>query len=225
MFTYIVKTGIYYKIGRSEDVQNRMNQHKTSNPDITLVKMYNGDFEKELHNLFETKRHTREWFVLTNKDLKKIDKTVDKISEKPEHNPLLKVSLGFTGIPEYSTNISRKVSIDYYLSNYDLINCLLELSKNWDIINYIFTTHSRKTSYVKINKKQFDCLEEISEDYYTFLIQDLVSNNLIRYYKEDYYWLHPSIIDNTSDLNYIWKNISLFIVLIKAHVKPSKFSN
>lgn len=80
-FIYIVKCNRtkLYKIGSTikQGVEKRVNQLKTSNPDIQLITSFETmdiDDEKYFHDLFQSKRVTNEWFELTDLDLEEIKK-------------------------------------------------------------------------------------------------------------------------------------------------------
>jgi hypothetical protein len=74
---YIIKCGVYYKIGYAYDVASRFCSIKLSNPyEIYLVFSFKvtdaKKFEKELHKIFESKKHRGEWFILDDEDIREI---------------------------------------------------------------------------------------------------------------------------------------------------------
>lgn len=72
IYTYIFKdkaTG-FYKIGKSNDVKRRFRELSTANINLVLVEVIPEDKEKFLHKLFHSKNVLREWFCLTEDDLK-----------------------------------------------------------------------------------------------------------------------------------------------------------
>ena len=71
-YTYLVSDGRLYKIGKSKDVYSRINQLKTSNPLIELVHVIDKDVENMLHKQFANKSFSREWFNLSESDIKYI---------------------------------------------------------------------------------------------------------------------------------------------------------
>lgn len=83
-FIYIAKctTTNYFKIGiTSKSVQHRINQLKTANPSIELIKSYivkDVELEKKLHEMFADKNVNREWFSLSKLDLKIIEKFISE---------------------------------------------------------------------------------------------------------------------------------------------------
>lgn len=67
-FIYLIRDiprGLY-KIGKAVNVANRFGQLKTANADIELITAYKGcdKDETNLHRMFETRRVSREWFML-----------------------------------------------------------------------------------------------------------------------------------------------------------------
>ena len=77
MYIYIIKCCNFYKIGYSKNPKNRRATIQTHNPlDVilcaTLKTEHYKEKEKELHNLFATKRTRGEWFELKNDDLIKL---------------------------------------------------------------------------------------------------------------------------------------------------------
>ena len=76
-FVYLLKSGPYYKIGVSTNVDKRIEQLATLPPfDIELVHTtYDTDMyalEKDLHNLYADKRKNGEWFELEESDVEYI---------------------------------------------------------------------------------------------------------------------------------------------------------
>lgn len=66
MKTYLAFDNNLYKIGRSNNPEKRVSELKTANPSIRLIFYGNGDKEKILHQMFENCRVAREWFDLTD---------------------------------------------------------------------------------------------------------------------------------------------------------------
>lgn len=48
MITYIIKSGEYYTIGKTKNLEKRLKTYRTHNPIIEVVKVFDGDFEKDL---------------------------------------------------------------------------------------------------------------------------------------------------------------------------------
>lgn len=73
-FIYIIKSGEFYKIGKTININNRFKKYITENPNrIELVyyfyvKNYSIEEEK-LHDIFKHKQHNREWFKLDPEDI------------------------------------------------------------------------------------------------------------------------------------------------------------
>ena len=73
-WVYVLQAGPYYKIGKSKDVDRRIEQLATLPPfDIELVHTMPTDnmgaVEQDLHRLFNAKRVNGEWFELTEEDV------------------------------------------------------------------------------------------------------------------------------------------------------------
>lgn len=68
--TYVIKdkSGLF-KIGKSEDVGQRIKNLSVGNPSIELVCEINRDVESELQKFFESRRVCGEWFSLSNDDI------------------------------------------------------------------------------------------------------------------------------------------------------------
>lgn len=64
---YFIKCGEYIKIGRADNVAQRLSQLRAANPyDVELVYIVEGagDLEHSLHKQFKDRHHTGEWFRL-----------------------------------------------------------------------------------------------------------------------------------------------------------------
>lgn len=89
-FVYIVKSELGCKIGRTKNLDDRMNLFNVKLPfnwEITktyLLKDYK-DFEKFFHSKFNHKRINGEWFDLSNEDLELIDKFYNLIIHIPQN--------------------------------------------------------------------------------------------------------------------------------------------
>ncbi len=77
IFTYIIKSGQHYTIGKTIDIRDRICGYLTHNPDIVLIDLFEGNHEPELHSKFEEYRvfpnTKREWFYLTPELIDTID--------------------------------------------------------------------------------------------------------------------------------------------------------
>ena len=69
--TYLIldKGSGLYKIGKAQNVQIRLKSIKGMCPTAELIASCKADFEKELHDHFEIKKETGEWFHLSQKDV------------------------------------------------------------------------------------------------------------------------------------------------------------
>jgi hypothetical protein len=71
-FTYLIRCGVYYKIGRARDVGQRIaGMSLPEQPEIVAVASCGdyGDLEKALHVVFAHKRGHGEWFRLDDDDV------------------------------------------------------------------------------------------------------------------------------------------------------------
>lgn len=76
-WVYVYKSQDLYKIGRSKSEDCRIKKYITENPhELVLIhKAYVEDYidaEKDLHDTFADRRHSREWFKLDELDIKTI---------------------------------------------------------------------------------------------------------------------------------------------------------
>lgn len=74
MFVYLIKNGVFYKIGKSENPEARLKQLKTATPNsLELIDQWEvtdrWDVEKFLHDSFYTRQVSGEWFFLSEKEL------------------------------------------------------------------------------------------------------------------------------------------------------------
>lgn len=72
-YIYIIKSNLYYKIGKAKDIKQRYKDIEITNPDIELI--YSKEFEnyhkieKDLHKKFKEKHYKGEWFKLNSEDI------------------------------------------------------------------------------------------------------------------------------------------------------------
>ena len=71
--TYILFSRGLYKIGKTKDINTRLNVLRTANPDIELLYLIQNDIEGILKKRFKEKRYRREWFRLEAEDLMLIE--------------------------------------------------------------------------------------------------------------------------------------------------------
>lgn len=86
---YILKSGMWYKIGYAQDVIKRVCQYGSYNPDVEFIAYGDGDkkTESEIHSILKEKKHKyrKEWFCA---DKQQIDYIVYKynLNDAKEHN-------------------------------------------------------------------------------------------------------------------------------------------
>ena len=81
-YLYLIRCNEYYKIGIAWDIDNRLNSLQCGNPyELELICAYKITDARECEELFKEvfkdKKHIREWFKLSNKDVEIIKKLVD----------------------------------------------------------------------------------------------------------------------------------------------------
>lgn len=88
---YIIKLygGNHYKIGVTKDLSRRIKTFNTSNPQgFDIFNIVHCDkpyqLERKLHATFKNKRFAREWFLLTNKDLRNLSRIISEYSKLEE---------------------------------------------------------------------------------------------------------------------------------------------
>lgn len=72
--TYLIfdKSAGLYKIGKSTNIDRRVNQIKSHNPSVSLVWRSDIDHEQTLHEQYSSLRVFREWFKLSNVEVSQI---------------------------------------------------------------------------------------------------------------------------------------------------------
>jgi predicted GIY-YIG superfamily endonuclease len=88
---YLIECDGYYKIGVSEDPENRLDRFQTGNPyelsleaKIDVEQAY--DIEEKLHSYYNSKHKRGEWFNLNQSDVKNIKQKNLNIFDKSDSN-------------------------------------------------------------------------------------------------------------------------------------------
>lgn len=73
-FVYVLRSGPYFKIGRTTDISKRIAQLKIQLPfEVELFKVINTNYsnqvERDLHKLYAHARVNGEWFQLSDNDI------------------------------------------------------------------------------------------------------------------------------------------------------------
>jgi hypothetical protein len=63
-YCYLMTDGVYYKIGKSINPNQRLKQLKTANPNINLIDYTDKIKEKDLHKLYINSKVDLEWYNL-----------------------------------------------------------------------------------------------------------------------------------------------------------------
>ncbi len=71
MKTYLIFDGIYYKIGRTTNIEKRFKTIKSNNPNAILLAYINSDIEQELHNKYREYVYYNEWFLIKDENITK----------------------------------------------------------------------------------------------------------------------------------------------------------
>lgn len=66
---YLIKSNKFLKIGYTSNIDNRIKQYKTHNPDIKILSIIEGtrEDEKKLHELCKEWKYDSEWFYYSPK--------------------------------------------------------------------------------------------------------------------------------------------------------------
>lgn len=73
-YTYIIKDTFngLFKIGRTVNLSKRFSALSCGNPNLSLAGILDKDVEKELHQIFKKNKVSREWYRLSDKDIRRI---------------------------------------------------------------------------------------------------------------------------------------------------------
>jgi hypothetical protein len=165
MKTYVIKANEVYKIGKSKNVDKRIQSLKTALPNLEIIHVIEYDVEKFLHKKFENQSVGGEWFTLSKKDLE-----------------YLCTTNFFTHHAKTKAKLNSNTDL-----NYSFIYDKKEFNKlqNFECINeYIFYTIFIKNTLRDSNRVLFTGLqiEEVSQllNVSTKSIRNYI-NSLIRY--------------------------------------------
>jgi hypothetical protein len=90
MYTYIIESQGYYKIGKATDIDKRLASYRTHSVMFKVIKIYPVNYEKVLHHLFTNKLYKLEWFNLDENDIRNIQSTntIDELIKLYEPEPI-----------------------------------------------------------------------------------------------------------------------------------------
>lgn len=69
MYTYILKSDKWYKVGRAINMDSRLKTYETHNPNFEVIYVVDGDYESCLHDYYSDKRDKGEWFLVDSDDI------------------------------------------------------------------------------------------------------------------------------------------------------------
>lgn len=69
MITYVIESSGYYKIGKTQNLPERIRSYETCNPLFKVIVTLDCDCESMLHKKFIDKWHRNEWFSLSKEDV------------------------------------------------------------------------------------------------------------------------------------------------------------
>ncbi len=69
MYTYIIESQGFIKIGRTIEMESRLKSYETHNPMFKVLKIMKEDLEQDLHYLMWDMRFKNEWFSLDEETL------------------------------------------------------------------------------------------------------------------------------------------------------------
>lgn len=80
-YIYVIKSGLYYKIGKTMNIKQRMKAIQYANPikiELKIIQAIShcATRERDIHDRFDSKRVRGEWFRLTKKDIKDLQRLV-----------------------------------------------------------------------------------------------------------------------------------------------------
>lgn len=97
-YIYVIKSGVYYKIGKTTNIKQRMKALQYANPieiELTLLqKLYHCSArEEDLQDRFNNRKVRGEWFQLTKKDIKEIQRILSFFKKQDSIEDKIKKSL------------------------------------------------------------------------------------------------------------------------------------
>lgn len=173
---YLLKSGKFLKIGFTSNIENRIKQYKTHNPDILVLPMIEGtrEDEKKLHTLCKQWKYDTEWFYYN-------PKIIDLFLES---NPNNKVIVREPHVKIYQSFLNKLYKFKKK-SLFDVLFKFIEISEENPM-----RINCNKNTYSQISKELNKTSKTIEA-----LTKELIQNELIIEYNNQYI-INPK---------YIWK--------------------
>jgi len=150
---YILKSGKkMYKIGRSEDLEERVVAYRTHLPSyFEVVRQYMADnannLEKGLHTIFQHKKVKGEWFQMRKDDLLICDNVVESYAFKELSEQSRRKGKG------YKINFSDQPLLDAYIANIKYLTDYAEIVRQLETgmtVKEIVEWHQGEASEITI---------------------------------------------------------------------------
>lgn len=198
MITYILRINNYCTIGKTANLEKRLRAYSTHSPKIDLVRVFKGDYEKELHEKFANRRvDRREWFRLSYDDISSIEfeeispyltRNLTGVNDATWYNPFQR----FTYI-----NLKVDKKIEASLSDIEMSILRTLIGKLEPYTNKL--PYSDKTSIITIGEDL-----QYNRNKVKSFIDKLFKLNVIKNHKEEWIMnphigyvenIHPDVID------------------------------
>lgn len=191
---YLIKSNKFLKIGYTSNLNNRIKQYKTHNPDIKVLSIIDGtrEDEKKLHELCKEWKYDSEWFYYS-------PKIIDLFLN---HNQLDLCIVRESIVKTYNEFIPKLCQFKKKLL-FDVLFKLVEWSEN-------------NTMKIILNKSIYEQLaSDLNRTYKTIksTIKDLIKDELIVQYKNDYI-INPQ---------YFWKGNDISRQLLLSDLQGTDF--
>lgn len=170
MFTYIIKSQGFYKIGRASNIKKRLSAYKTHNPSFELIKKIEGDYESSLHFLFLKKHSHLEWFNLNQDDINSIDKKLPELSKTIDGKKRF-----ISSILDNVQDITPHVTILSTGKNRKRIADLSDIGINM----WIYVLNNIEGNLVTINKVKYKNERCKSDTTFYKALYELIDTNLL----------------------------------------------
>jgi len=202
MYTYIIESQGLYKIGRAIDLEKRLRGYKTHNPSFKVVKVIDGDYEKELHHAFKKRRSHLEWYKLDLNTIENIEKYINYDERETERA----IKLRETHKKYEGLKIRETATWTNIVKSAKYRNIILSTStttqRMWMYI--IMIVGEKQLDEIKLDAKTYKAEAGVSSiNTYKKAIDELIKNKLIRKTsKKNIYQINQAIIYPNKGINY-----------------------